>query len=221
MTDHVCAWAAASPARYRASSSSKAASMSSSVEHDDAPRSGRRRRSRRRRAPRCGTPRAAGRRPEKRTRLRTRRSPRVAMTVDVMFVTPTSAIARMFAISASRPCRTPAFTTRRRSSCEHVVGQHLGHGVPVAGREARLEALVHSACRVLQPRRRRLELVESGECGVEVGLVENFAAVDQVAFDRQDDRSPATRRRSPLARSHATTWVTTAPRSLSRCTASM
>ena len=29
MTDHVCAWAAASPARYRASSSSKAASMSS------------------------------------------------------------------------------------------------------------------------------------------------------------------------------------------------
>ena len=27
MTDHVCAWAAASPARYRASSSSKAASM--------------------------------------------------------------------------------------------------------------------------------------------------------------------------------------------------
>ncbi len=36
--------------------------------------------------------------------------------VDVMFVTPTSAIARKFAISASRPCRTPAFTTRRRSS---------------------------------------------------------------------------------------------------------
>ena len=29
MTDQVCAWAAASPARYRASSSSKAASMSS------------------------------------------------------------------------------------------------------------------------------------------------------------------------------------------------
>ena len=29
MTDHVCAWAAASPARYRASSSAKAASMSS------------------------------------------------------------------------------------------------------------------------------------------------------------------------------------------------
>ena len=29
MTDHVCAWAAASPARYRASSSAKAASKSS------------------------------------------------------------------------------------------------------------------------------------------------------------------------------------------------
>ena len=35
MTDHVCAWAAASPARYRASSSAKAASMSSTVERDD------------------------------------------------------------------------------------------------------------------------------------------------------------------------------------------
>ena len=34
MTDHVCAWAAASPARYRASSSSKAASMSSGSNDD-------------------------------------------------------------------------------------------------------------------------------------------------------------------------------------------
>ena len=57
-------------------------------------------------------------RSEKRIRQRARRSPRVAMTVDVMFVTPRSAMARMFAISASRPCRMPAFTTRRRSSVQ-------------------------------------------------------------------------------------------------------
>ena len=67
MTDHVCAWAAASPARYRASSSAKAASMSSGsnsderrdpvvgVDLDDA------------RAPRCGTPRAPGRGPSRPT----------------------------------------------------------------------------------------------------------------------------------------------------------
>ena len=35
----------------------------------------------------------------------------------------------------------------------NVVGQHLRHGVPVAGREVRLQALVHLACRVFQPRR--------------------------------------------------------------------
>ena len=34
-----------------------------------------------------------------------------------------------------------------------VVGHRLGHGVPVAGREARPEAFEHLACRVFQPRR--------------------------------------------------------------------
>ena len=35
------------------------------------------------------------------------------------------------------------------------------------------------------------EFVESGECGVEVCLVEDFAAVDQVIFDRENvDHSP-------------------------------
>ena len=48
----------------------------------------------------------------------------------------------------------------------------------------RPEAFVHPACRVFQLRRRSAELVESGERGVDVGLVEQFAAVDQVAFDR-------------------------------------
>ncbi len=32
-----------------------------------------------------------------------------------------------------------------------VVGQYLGHGVPVAGREVRVDALEYSACRVFQP----------------------------------------------------------------------
>ena len=54
----------------------------------------------------------------------------------------------------------------------------------VAGREVRLEALVHSACRVFQPRCRPAEFVEPRERGVEVCLVEHLAAVDQVAFDR-------------------------------------
>ena len=85
----------------------------------------------------------------------------------------------------------------------NVVGQYLRHGVPVAGREVRPEALGYSACRVFQPRRRRTEFVEARERGVEVGLVEHLAAVDQVAFDRQIGRSPATRRRSPLARSRS------------------
>ena len=67
----------------------------------------------------------------------------------------------------------------------NVVGHDLGHGVPVAGREVRLEALVYSACRVFQPRRRPTELVEPGERGVEVCLVEHLAAVDQVAVDRR------------------------------------
>ncbi len=68
---------------------------------------------------------------------------------------------------------------------ENVVGQCLRHGVPVAGREARIEALDHPACRVFQPRRRPMELVEPCERGVDVCLVEKLAAVDQVAFDRQ------------------------------------
>ena len=67
----------------------------------------------------------------------------------------------------------------------------LRHGVPVAGREVRPEAFDHSARRVFQPRRRPAELVEARERGVEVGLVEYFEAVDQVAFDRQKyDRPP-------------------------------
>ena len=67
-----------------------------------------------------------------------------------------------------------------------ALGQHLGHCVPVAGGEARLKALIHSACRVFQPRCRPAELVEPRERGVEVCLVEELAAADHIAFDRQE-----------------------------------
>ncbi len=71
-----------------------------------------------------------------------------------------------------------------------VVGQYLRHRVPVAGREVSLEAVVYSACGVFQLRCRSAEFVEAGERGVEVCLVEDFAAVDQVALDRQNVERP-------------------------------
>ena len=91
----------------------------------------------------------------------------------------------MFAISASRPLSDPGVHDPTAIVADNVVGQHLRHRVPVAGREVRPEALVYSACRVFQPRRRSAEFVEPGERGVEICLVEELAAVDQVAFDRQ------------------------------------
>ena len=66
-----------------------------------------------------------------------------------------------------------------------VVGQHLRHGVPVAGREVRQEAFGHLAGRVFQPRRRPGELIEPRDRGVEVCLVEELAAADQVAVERE------------------------------------
>ena len=62
--------------------------------------------------------------------------------------------------------------------------------VPVAGSEARLEALGHLACRVFQPRRRTAQFVEAGERSVEVCLVEDFAAAHQVTVDRQEVDHP-------------------------------
>ncbi len=52
-----------------------------------------------------------------------------------------------------------------------------------------------------------LQFLEPRERGVEVCLVEDLAAVDQVAVDRRDSRSPATRRRSPRAKSPCAAWV--------------
>jgi len=42
-----------------------------------------------------------------------------------------------------------------------------------------------SACRVFQSRRLRLQFLEVGERGVEVGLVEDLDTVERVAFDHQ------------------------------------
>ena len=62
---------------------------------------------------------------------------------------------------------------------------------PSRGPRSTPESLVHSACRVFQPRCRRLQFLEPRERGVEVCLVEHLAAVDHVAFDRQKvDPSP-------------------------------
>ena len=214
MTDHVCAWAAASPARYRRR----------------APRRRRRcRRGRTRRAPRPGCWRrsqdaehldadgsglAAAR---LRIRARARRSPRVAMTVDVSsrrdvgdrshvrdvhistapdagVHDPTAIVRGMSsAISPpSRPSCAPRSSLKRSSvGLPRFPAAAPAVAVPRSGR-ARRRGL---------PRRR-------------------FAAADQIAFDRQDvDHSPLGV--EALLRGPMAAWVTTAPRSLSRCTASM
>ena len=154
-----------------------------------APRSGRRRRSRRcrgirRRSPGPGHGRGG-------TRLRARRSPAGRNDGRRYVRTPTSATARKLAISASRPSHDPGVHDVTAVIRGNVIGQYLGHGVPVAGREVGPEALLHLACRVFQSRRLRLQFIEAGERGVEVCLVEEFAAVDQIAVDRQKfDHSP-------------------------------
>ena len=96
----------------------------------------------------------------------------------------------MFSISASRTASDPGVDHPTTIVIGNVVGQDLGHGVPVAGREGCLEAFDYSARRVFQPRRRPAELIESRERGVEVCLVEHLAAIDQVAFDRQEVDHP-------------------------------
>ena len=203
ITDHVCAWAAASPARYRASSSAKAASMSSrsnsdarrdpivGVDLDDAEHLGVE-------SP-CGTSRLAaryateaetlpaGRNDGRRyVRPRSRRALRMSAICDIPTMSNPGVHDPTAIVSANsrRPSSSAMASQSRAAKCAQ-------------------KRSYDSACRVFQPRRRPAELVEAGERGVEVGLVEEFAAVDQVAFDRRARRSSATRRRSPLARSRA------------------
>ncbi len=84
-------------------------------------------------------------------------------------------------VSDSRAHDPPAIVV------ENVVGQYLRDGVPVAVPRSAPEALGHSACRVFQPRCLRVQFIEAGERGVEVCLVEYFAAAEQVAVDHQND----------------------------------
>jgi hypothetical protein len=80
------------------------------------------------------------------------------------------------AMSDSRAHHPTAIVTGK------VVGQYLRQGIPVACLEGRQEALGHSACRVFQSWFRPAELIEPRDRGFDVCLVEDFAAVDQVAI---------------------------------------
>ena len=74
--------------------------------------------------------------------------------------------------------------------------------------------------RVFQPRRRRVQLVESRERLTDVGFVEEFAAADQIALDGQEvDLLPL--RVEAFFEVPRVVLVMTTPRSVSRCTASM
>ena len=101
-------------------------------------------------------------------RVRARRAPRVAMTVTAMFAVPISATARIFAMWASRPCRTPEFTTRRRSSVE--MSSASSSAIAAQSRDLKWVQIpfIHLACRVFRVRRLWLQFVEAGECGVQV-----------------------------------------------------
>ena len=110
---------------------------------------------------------------------------------DVTVVVTSRRVAESSAITASRPCCWPALTTRRRSSLYTSSAKISARTSQSRAAKARNEALVRLACGVLQPRPRPAELFEFRDRGVEVGLVEHLAAVDQVAFDcRSVDNPP-------------------------------
>ena len=93
--------------------------------------------------------------------------------------------------SRSRPLRIPALTTRRRSSSTDIFGEQSRHRVPVARRKARLDALMHSSRRVLQPRRRPTQLIERASATSRSASSNSLCATDEIAVDRhQLDHSP-------------------------------
>ncbi len=96
------------------------------------------------------------------------------MTVDVMFVDPEVGDRSHVRDLGIPTVSDPGVHDPTAIVGGNVVGQHLRHGVPVAGREVRPEALGHLACRVFQPRCRSAEFIESRERGVEVCLVEQL-----------------------------------------------
>ena len=92
-------------------------------------------------------------RPEEGTRVRARRSPRVAKTVGVKFVIQRSAMARMSAIIGISTRSDSGAHDSTAIVKEKSSASICGHGVPVARCKARQEALVHLACRIFQTRR--------------------------------------------------------------------
>ena len=117
-------------------------------------------------------------------RVRARRSPRVARTVDVTFA-PASARARKFAITTSRPSQSPVFTTRTRSSMKVSSARISAIAAQSWALKYAKKRSSARACRVFQPRRLWLKFVKARKRGVEVCLVEDLATTDQVAFDRE------------------------------------
>jgi hypothetical protein len=74
---------------------------------------------------------------------------------------------------------------------ESTVGQYLADRCPVVSLVVREVAVLCSCCCVFESRRLRLQFIKAGERGVQVCLVEDLAAVDQVTFERQNvDPSP-------------------------------
>ena len=96
------------------------------------------------------------------------------MTVDEMFVNPTSIAPHVRDGGISTMCDPGVHHPTAIVNCE-IVGQYLGYRAPVVGRSARREMRV-SWLPCFQPRRLRLQFVKAGERGVEVCLVEYFAA---------------------------------------------
>ena len=116
---------------------------------------------------------------------------------DVMFAAA-SATACKFAITASRPSHNPAFTTGRRSSMKL---SSVSVSASAAQFRAAKYAKKRSSARVAAFSSRvvwELQFVEARERGVEVCLVENLAAADQVAFDRKDVRHAPLAVETPL-----------------------
>ena len=184
MTDHVCAWAAASPARYRASSSAKAASMSSGsnvdarrdpvvgVDFDDV------------REPRCRMPRAAGRGPRSGSR-EGEALPRVAMTSDVD-------VLRRRSRRSARNIGDCAHLDRVGPRHSRPDGDHrstISSATSPPSRPSRgprssvRDALVHSACRVFQLRRGRLSSSNLASAASRSASSNSSHATDQVAVD--------------------------------------
>ena len=219
ITDHVCACAAASPARYRASSSLKAASMSSGskrrrhdpvvgIDLDDAEHlNGELTRAE---VAIRGTDTTEGK------ALPAGRDDGRRMSVARPL--PRPACSRSL---ASRPRKTPAFTTRRRSSCTDTRRRAIRPSRPVAGCEG-VPKSVRSTWLAAFSSRRACGCSSSKRASAasRSASSNSSTAADQVAFDgeRLIIRHSASK---PSCEVPFSAWVTTAPSSLSRCTASM